>query len=47
MTHERRIAERLKAFNQGREPERLAMKYKAMNNLGWSLMPDKGRFYDG
>ena len=31
MARKRHIAECLKAFNQGREPERLAMKYKAMN----------------
>ena len=31
MEHDRRIVQRLKLFNQDREPERLALKYKAMN----------------
>ncbi len=38
MARERRIAERLKAFNQGREPERLAMKYKAMNKDAFAFL---------
>ena len=31
MIHARSIVQRLKLFNQDREPERLALKYKAMN----------------
>jgi len=38
MARERRIAERLKAFNQGREPGRLAMKYKAMNKDAFAFL---------
>jgi uncharacterized protein (DUF2252 family) len=38
MAHQRRIAERLKTFNQDREPVRLAMKYKAMNKDAFAFL---------